>query len=256
MKEQRTRTLLFGIFVTAGRPLSANQVSRLAAPLGVSATNTKSHLTRLVREGALKRSGPVRLATYTPSPSQTTLVEGINLRLRAEPIIEPWDGGWLMLVLRAPRGRGERESVQASLWFDGFRAVTGSVHTYMRPAWPKEWAVTRAIRYPGVCIFGGLLEPLGRPTLDVMYHLDDLDREASKLANWIGRRKAPPSGARAFAMLLDVGGRLARLISHDPRLPPILWGNRTGLRELIRSYHEFDRRVRPLAQSFVDRTLE
>src|SRR6185503_14638788 len=98
MKGDSTRTFLFGIFVTAGRPLTAGQVSRLASPLGISSSNAKSHLTRLVAEGALERSGPVRLAKYAPSPSQTDLVEGINARLRAETLeqdLEVWDGGWL-----------------------------------------------------------------------------------------------------------------------------------------------------------------
>lgn len=259
MKGQHTRTLLFGIFVTAGRPLTATQVNRLAAPLGISSTNAKSHLTRLVAEGALERSGAVRYAKYAPSPSQATVVEGIQARLRAEtvePEREAWDGGWLMLALKAPRNRTEREQLRTSLWFDGFRAVAESSDTYLRPAWPKIWAIDRARQYPGTCTYGGLLEPLGWAKLEAMYSLNDLDREANKLAHWIRERKTPLSNARAFALRLDVGGRLARLIAHDPRLPPVLWNNRTGLRELVRAYHEFEERVRPAAQRFVEDSVK
>ena len=255
MKGHPTRTLLFGIFVTAARPLTAGQVSRLASPLGISSSNAKSHLTRLVAEGALERSGPVRLAKYAPSPSQVNLVDGINARLRAEtpePDLEIWDGGWLMLVLSPPQDRTNRKQMQASLWFDGFRAVSGSSDTYLRPAWPKQWAISRARLYPGTCTYGGLLTPFRQSKVDAMYCLDELDREAKALAQWVRRRKTRGSNAQAFAELLDVGGRVAHLIVHDPRLPPALWNNRTGLRELIRSYQEFERRTSPAAQRFVE----
>jgi hypothetical protein len=142
--------------------------------------------------------------------------------------------------------------MHASLWFDGFRAVPGSRDTYLRPAWPKQWVISRARLYPGTCAYGGLLAPLGEPKIDAMYCLDELDREAKALAGWVGRRKAPRSNARAFAELLDVGGRVAHLIVHDPRLPRVLWNNRTGLRDLIRLYQEFERRISPAAQRFVE----
>ena len=259
MKRQPTRTLLFGVFVTAGQPLTASQVSRLVAPLEISSTNAKSHLTRLVAEGALERSGPVRSAKYAPSASQATVVDGIHARLRAEtvePELEEWDGGWLMLALNAPRNRTEREQLRTSLWFDGFRAVADSSDTYLRPAWPKVWAIARVRQYPGTCTYGGLLEPLGWAKLEAMYSLDDLDREARKLARWIQQRKAPVSNAGAFALRLDVGGRLTHLIAHDPRLPPVLWNNRMGLRELVRAYHEFEERVRPAAQRFIEESVK
>jgi DNA-binding transcriptional regulator PaaX len=196
----------------------------------------------------------VRLAKYVPSPSQAGLVDGINARLRPETFehdLEIWDGGWLILVLSPPQNRAKREQMHASLWFDGFRAVSGSSETYLRPAWPKQWAIRRARLYPGTCAYGGLLTPLGESEIDAMYSLDELDREAKALAGWIGRRKIPGSNAKAFAELLEAGGRVARLIAHDPRLPPELWNKRTGLRELIRSYQEFEKRITPAAQRFV-----
>lgn len=258
MENDRTRTLLFGIFVTTARPLTASQICRLAAPLGISSNNVKSHLTRLVAEGALDRSGPVRLATYAPSRSQATLVEGIEARLRTDnpENHEAWDGGWLMLAWNAPRSRTERERIRAALWFDGFRPVSPRKDTYVRPAWPKQWAVSRAQRYEGTCMYGRLLEPIGRPKFDAMYSLEDFEREAKTLARWVSQRRRPTSNAHAFALLLDVGGRLARLIAHDPRLPPVLWGNRAGLTKLIQAYRKFERRVRLMALRFVEQVTE
>jgi DNA-binding transcriptional regulator PaaX len=254
MKERDTRSLLFGLFVQAGRRLTAAQVIALARPLGLSATNVKSHLTRLVKEGALERNGSVRSAEYAPTPSQQEVVEGIAARIRvAEP--EPWDGAWLMLAPRMPVGRGEREWLRASLGFDGFRCTPArcmlAPGAYLRPAWPRAWALERARRYPGVCVFGGLLEPLGFMLLDEMYELDELDRQARKLATWIEARRIPGKAERAFAERMDVGGRVARLVSHDPRLPPVLWGRRTGLAALTEAYARYEKRVTATAEKFM-----
>src|SRR4051812_26738743 len=103
-----SRTTIMGILVLAGRSLSATELIRLAAPLRLSATNVKSHLTRMVVEGALKREGRARLATYCPSAGQTLVIDSIHARL-APHSGEPWDGTWLMLALQPPANRGERD---------------------------------------------------------------------------------------------------------------------------------------------------
>src|SRR5579859_6456260 len=64
------RTTIIGMLLLAERSLSAPQLIRLASPLGLSATNVKSHLTRMVAEGVLRREGSVRLAVYAPSADQ------------------------------------------------------------------------------------------------------------------------------------------------------------------------------------------
>ncbi|MFN7967339.1 MAG: hypothetical protein U0V87_16805 [Acidobacteriota bacterium] len=253
MKNADTRTLLFGIFVSAGGKLTAGQVIALAAPLGISASNVKSHLTRLVQEGALDRSGPTRQAEYAPTKSQCGVVEGITARLQQHRAPEPWNGAWIMLTPRVTGSRGEREWLRASLWFDGFRATphTTSPGTYLRPAWPRAWAIGRARQYPGICVVGALLEPLGFVLLDKMYELDEFDRQARKLADWIGRRPIPRDPGRAFAEQLKTGSRVTRLISHDPRLPAVLWGQRTGLAELVDAWVRFEARIASKAGQFV-----
>src|SRR5438045_2667821 len=68
MDGDTTTTTIFGIFVTVRRKLTASQVIRLAKPLNISPTNAKSHLTRMVANGALLRSGLPRQSRYWPSP--------------------------------------------------------------------------------------------------------------------------------------------------------------------------------------------
>jgi DNA-binding transcriptional regulator PaaX len=252
-----TRTVLFGLFVLAGRSLTAAQVIRLAALLGVSATNAKSHLTRMVAEGALDCRGPVRSREYKPSASQSAVVEGIRVRLGAASA-EAWDGSWLSLSLGLPAERGLRGRLTASLWFDGFRPWAPG--TFVRPAWPERWALDRARHYlthaPGFCLRGTFIEELDLGRVSTLYGLDALDREARALARWIGRRQtAVDTGERAFAARLEIGGKVARLAGHDPRLPAELWGKRQGMRDLVRAFGRFEARMAPRAQKFLDRVL-
>lgn len=257
MSADSTRTLLFGMFVLAGRKLTATQVIELAAPLSISATNVKSHLTRMVDDGALRRSGPVRRAQYWPSDSQTMVVDGIVERLHGNHL-EPWDGRWLMLTLRMPSNRSQRERLRASLWFDGFQPC--AISTYVRPAWPKHWAVSRAqlhlARAPGLCICGPAVTSIEINAVSAMYGLDRLDKEARRLARQIANSQVSTlSAAGAFATRIRVGGRVARLVGHDPRLPVSLWGMRTGMRDLIRAFRRFEERVAPLSQRFLDKVI-
>jgi DNA-binding transcriptional regulator PaaX len=254
MNSSSTRTTLFGIFVLARWKLTAAQVITLARPLGISATNVKSHLTRMVAEGALERTGPKRAARYGPSPGQAAVVEGIEARLESDAE-EPWDGEWIFLGLKMPGPRAERDRLRASLWFDGFRPWDGS--TFVRPAWPKAWAQARArgylARIPGLAVHGPLL---GDVPVSRLYDLDTLDREARKLARRIRAKRAPTiSPARAFAARLEIGGLVARLVGHDPRLPQELWERRTGMRQLSRAFVGFEKRAAPPARRFLETVL-
>jgi DNA-binding transcriptional regulator PaaX len=237
--------------------MTAAQVIALARALGISATNVKSHLTRMVADGALRRSGPVRQARYWPSPNQARVVADIVSRLQGTPS-ERWNRAWLILILRMPSNRGHRQQLTASLWFDGFRPWASN--TFVRPAWPERWALNRARRHlantGGTCARGTLVGAIGMPDVSVIYGLDSLDREARQLARWISDRRIPTgSGDDAFAARLKVGGLVARLVGHDPRLPPILWDGRNGMHELVRAFRRFEARVAPLAQRFLDEVL-
>ena len=252
-----TRSLLFGVFVLAGKPLTAAEVIRLIGPLGVSATNAKSHLTRLVAEGALDRRGPVRARLYAPSRGQSAVVEGIRVRLQPAPS-EAWDGTWIALTLRLPADRRQRERLGASLWFDGFRPWAPG--TFLRPAWPERWALGRARHYlanaPGFSLRGSFVEPLNLRRVAALYELAALDRQARALATWIRRQGAiQTEGERALAARLTVGGLVTRLVGHDPRLPPELWGRRSGMSDLVRAYDRFDSRLAPLSRDFLERVV-
>lgn len=255
-RSEATRTTLFGALVVAGHPLTTGQIVALAKAIGISATNVKSHLTRMVADGTVRRAGPRRFTRYSPAGKGQDLIQGISARLHVERD-QQWDGRWLVLMLRLPPDRTERGRVRDALWFDGFRPWSPEV--YLRPAWPNQWALMRARAYVdkgmALCVHGEVLGAVSWGRVQAMYRLGVLDRAAARLANEINAAVAGKrSGAEAFAARLNVGGRVARLIAHDPRLPAALW-KAPGMQELRAAYQRFERKVGSDAQGFVDEVL-
>jgi DNA-binding transcriptional regulator PaaX len=250
-----SRTTIIGILVLAERALTAAELIRLAKPLGLSRSNVKSHLTRMVGNGSLRRRGPVRGATYELSSRQGVIVAGIKARLSERSHMR-WDGTWYLLTFRLLKSRSGREQLRASLWFDGFRPV--SPCTYMRPVWPLPWAWERVQRYlaEGVefCVRGKLIAGICAP--EELYDLIGLDAEGRRLAAWLRQRKwrasSPPA---AFVARMDAGARVARLIGHDPRLPQVMWGKRQGMFDAVRAFHEFEEQAAPKAQLFMEHEM-
>jgi DNA-binding transcriptional regulator PaaX len=70
------RSTIVGIMVLTGRKLTATQLIKLATPIGLSASNVKSHLSRMVTEGVLERQGRTRFATYSATKDEAHKIEG------------------------------------------------------------------------------------------------------------------------------------------------------------------------------------
>lgn len=254
-----SRTAIMGIFVVANRALTASQAIALAAPLGISATNVKSHLTRMVADGVLQREGRARLAIYKPTEERDFIIGSIRERLN-NPHHEPWDSTWLILAVQPPKNRSERSRLLSALWFDGFRPLSGNI--VVRPAWPLAWSEERAYRYTtngsGICLRGTIIS--GQIEFSSLYNLKALDAEARNLAARI-RRKAASTSARnmspskAFAERIRAGSDVVQLIAHDPRLPEALWGNRSGMRELAHAYADFETLIAKPAGDFLKQVL-
>jgi DNA-binding transcriptional regulator PaaX len=159
-----------------------------------------------------------------------------------------------MLVLEMPKDRKLRQQVRASLWFDGLHPWTPN--TFIRPAWPQPWALNRGREYLARCgeigVCGGLVEPLKPAVVAVLYALDDLDREAHRLARSMSKQRAVHSPQDAFAKRLKIGGLVARLAGHDPRLPAALWEGQSGMREVVKEYRRFEHRIAPPAERFLN----
>ena len=244
-----------GILLTSGCRLTASQLVALAAPFGISATNVKSHLTRMVAEAVLRREGRTRLATYEPTKTQAYFNDSIRERLSGKRQ-RPWDSTWLQLTVQPSRIRSERDRLHFGLWFAGFRPIAANV--YLRPAWPVPWAEKEARRFAeaaaGVCLRGPVLTS---PTdLNQLYDLHHLDSEATALASRIRRKiRAGLSPQRAFIERMRVGGEVVRLIGHDPRLPDEIWGERHGVQNLVQAFSDFESAVQKPATAFVQQLV-
>jgi hypothetical protein len=88
--------------------------------------------------------------------------------------------------------------------------------------------------------------------MENLYDLRGLDSEAKGLAAWLVRQQIDSVTPRAaFVARMEAGGRVARLVGHDPRLPPAIWGKRLGMAEVMREYRKFERLVSVPAQQFM-----
>ena len=250
-----TRSLLVGILVLAKRPLTAPQIVALGRPLRLSATNIKSHLTRLCAEGVLTRTGSRRSQRYWLSAERERLAGRIAASLAEQPEKE-WTDDWVIVAMTLPADRTSRERLRAELWLDGFRPCAPG--TYLRPAWPVPWAIdrARAIAPTALCLVGKLAGTIRLEQVQKMYGVDAFDRQARRLASQIrAALRAAGDPAAAFRARLHMGGRAARLVAHDPRLPPEIWEGRRGLQELRDAFQRFEARIGPLADRFVDGAL-
>ena len=251
---ESTRSLLVGILVLAKRPLTTPQIVALGRPLRLSATNIKSHLTRLTAEGVLSRTGSRRSQRYSLSAERARLAERIAASLAEQPE-EEWAGDWIIVAMNLPADRTRRERLRAELWLDGFRPCAPG--TYLRPAWPMPWAIdrARAIAPTALCLVGRLAGTIRLDQVQKMYGLDALDRQARRLAEQIRAESRDAKGPAAFRARLHMGGLASRLVAHDPRLPPEIWGRRRGLHELRQAFRSFDARIGRLADRFVDAVI-
>jgi len=253
MDSASTRAQMFGVLVLVGKPVSTRELVALCAPLGLSATNVKSHLTRLVSEGALFRTGPRRAHRYAISPRRQEIVTAISRRLETGPT-EPWDEQWLIVALKPPTDRSDRQRLRRVLWFEGFRPC--GPDTYLRPAWPSAWAVARALSLASVasaCVIGELVGTLHLGQVRRLYRLASIDAQARRLVRRIQEIAEGVTDLEgAFKAQLTVGGLVVGLVSHIPSLPPEIWGDLPGVRDLQSAYSRFDARTAGHADAYVD----
>jgi DNA-binding transcriptional regulator PaaX len=117
------------------------------------------------------------------------------------------------------------------------------------------WALdrARAIAPTALCLVGKLAGTIRIQQVQKMYGVDAFDRQARRLAGQIrAALRGAGNPAAAFRARLHMGGRAARLVAHDPRLPPEIWEGRRGLQQLRDAFQRFEARVGPSADRFVD----
>lgn len=250
MNREATRTLLFGLFVATGRAgLTAAQLVALAKAVGVTPTNVKSHLSRMVADGSLEGRGDVRRTVYRPTEFRRGVIAAIEQRLAlARP---PWDGRWLVVLPARPAERVARARQRLLLHLDGFRPLAH--RGYLRPAWPAPWidAVVARWQRHGPVVRGDVLPAADPAALRRLFGVARRDRELRALARWIDHHGKVKSPRAALAAQLAIGGRVAHLVADDPLLPPTLAPD-AALTALVVAFRRAQARLAPLARRFVD----
>ena len=240
-----------GILVFAGRELTATQIIALAEPLGVSSTNVKSYLTRMVAEGTLIRRGRARLSTYQPSAMQLGRIEDIRERLLRRE--DSWDHSWILVAGYSPKSPAQKERLNAALWIDGFRMVNG---TFLRPAWPLPWAELRGKWYAelmeGISLRGAITS--ASSNFRDLYAGSDLDSHAAALADKLEKIENPGSPSACYTALLRLSGEVIQLASHNPQLPAELV-SADGLNRLFTTFRSVEAGLLPEAHEFLNGVL-
>jgi DNA-binding transcriptional regulator PaaX len=252
------RTLVFGLFVLSERTaLTGADVVALGRTVGLSPSNVRSQLSRMVARGELLRRGPARSGVYAPSTRKHDVMADVRFRIRGGGE-EPWGGAWWLLVPEMPGDRTRRARLLRRLRFDGFAAAARGL--FVRPTWPEEWTRARVGRHLGD---GGGLAFRGRPfspesaaLAERLYALDRLERAAARSLAALRRGyRAVRSPAEAFALRARLGEAVIRTIAHDPVLPPEIWGGRRSVRRLAEAYAETEERLAARARPFLAKIL-
>lgn len=241
-----------GIFVFAGRPLTAPEVMALAEPLGLASSSVKSSLTRMVQEGSLAATGPARHRVYQLSEHQLAKVSEIRQRLQVAD--ELWNGDWLAVSGFLPRTQSIRERLFRSLWSAGFRRLND---LFVRPSWPIPWARSKAAAFAelieGVSIEGRVTSHSTR--LAALYDFRELEHQASKLSKTLEGTEVPCTDRECYVALHRLSGKVVQLLSHDPLIPTDLVAS-DGLYALRRSYANHYRALESGATRFLNTTVK
>lgn len=243
---------IVGILIFARRELTAPDLIQLAKPLGLTPSNVKSCLTRMVQSGELVASGAARKRLYVLS--ETQVAKRTEIQRRLEVNTEPWNGEWLAISGYLPKTKSMREKVFRSLWFAGFRRVND---LFIRPSWPRLWARENGRLFAdlmeGVCIEGRLLA--NAVDLASLYSLASLDERAMSLSLSLEQQTQHRDNRECFSHLLRTSGQVVQILSHDPLIPPD-FVRTDGLHALRLSYRDFSKALRPKAETFLNEVLQ
>jgi hypothetical protein len=102
-------------------------------------------------------------------------------------------------------------------------------------------------------VIGPLVGTLHLGQVRRVYRLTSIDAQARRLERRIQEiADAVTDIEGAFKARLMVGGLVVGLVSHIPSLPPEIWDDLTGVRDLQSAYLRFEVRIAGRAESYVD----
>ncbi|HCM27774.1 MAG TPA: hypothetical protein DIC34_14725 [Treponema sp.] len=217
---------IFGFLVSLrARELSVDQLMAFGAPLGITATNLRSSLSRMAAKGLVEARKEGKRAFYSLAPKGQRIGGNVGLHFR-EPDWSGWDGSWWGAFFSMPEAK-ERYALQKKL--AAYR---------LRPLYPGFWARPyREAEGIGEAFASRASEgrfELARLTFERAITREraaeafGLEAIAARLAGAAATAEASisrldASGAEeAFAQWMRLGHELVNALALDPLLPPPL----------------------------------
>lgn len=116
---------LYGDFLLAtGESIWVGSLIRLLEPLGLSATNVRTVLSRMAAKGWLTPERAGRRSYYGLTERGRRLLEEGAARIHGPPRREDWDGEWTLLAYSIPEDRRAlRDRLRAQLSWLGFGSL-------------------------------------------------------------------------------------------------------------------------------------
>jgi phenylacetic acid degradation operon negative regulatory protein len=116
---------LYGDFLRhRGEPVWVGSLIRLLEPVGLSATNVRTVLSRMAAKGWLAAEREGRRSFYGLTPRGLALLEEGATRIYDPPRQDAWDGEWTLLAYSIPEDRrAARDRLRVQLSWLGFGSM-------------------------------------------------------------------------------------------------------------------------------------
>ena len=256
--------IIFGLFASLGDSgLNSRQVTQLAAPLGITPGNVRSHLTRMVQKKILFRRRLNTGNVYFIGKRGRRISETVLRRLNADDHAE-WDNSWILVSVQySQREAALREKLRRRLVWNGFAQRMAGV--YIRPNWPHyDWKkIARDLgRGSDFEVLVGQLdrtESEMKKLVKKLWPIEELSRRALNITgkmNKILLSRIPCSPQEWFTLRFTLSGAAYDIIGHDPLLPTIISPERKNIAALKSDLDRFDRIARQKSLSFVKQILD
>ncbi len=253
----KTEDLLFGLFATFGeRGLSASALIGLAEPLGITATNVRTHLSRMGAKGLIEKSSASGSGLYRVGKRGSRITDRVGDKLKINEL-DPWDGDWIMVSVSFPKADPTAKAqMRRRLHWYGF--VQRQAGLYIRPCWPAwDWpekihSLSRVCRME---IIIGQWFPFSPLNWRQLWPQTDAFSEESKtlLAEIeISERIKADDARQRHKQRFQMGNRFYPLVAADLLLPVELFPQRKIFQQLKDRWREYDQIAHSRSLPFID----
>ncbi|GAA2230282.1 PaaX family transcriptional regulator C-terminal domain-containing protein [Streptomyces indiaensis] len=231
--------LLVHALVREDATVDAGELYAVAALLGMSETQVRLCVKRLVTEGRFTQDGRGRKATLRAVSDVTGSVAPdaayVRHAYRQDAGLAPWDGIWHLFAFAIPESRRTaRDTLRERLLHLGAAPVQSGLYVTANPvgelvdAHARHLGVADALTRMSTTDLriGDITDPLTLAA--TLWPLDEIAERHQRLAAFAGSCLAqltendPPSEAERLGMAVELAAHFTTAMEPDPLLPPQL----------------------------------